>query len=99
MALDIYRLSDKKREKKIYSLDEASLASMSEIFSEFKKRTGIDIDSYGDNRIYCDHLELISTLISSKKDPSKNIDKRILAFKDFLDKEVKGREDLLMVGD
>lgn len=79
----------------MYSLDEALLTSMREIFSEFKTKTGIDIDLYSDNRIYCDHLKLLSSLIASKK----NIASSILAFKIFLDNEIKESEDLLMVGD
>jgi hypothetical protein len=98
MAFDIYRIEDVKRKNRIFFLEDEDMATLSQVFNELDKKTGVTVDPYSNTRLYVDHLSLLSKLITEQL-RNGHPNKRLKAFKDFLDKMIPEGEALCFQGD
>lgn len=73
MALDFYNLNDKKHKELLFQINTNELDLIRDALNKFKKLTGIEIDPYGDTRIYAEHALLLAGLIKDSLD-NQNVD-------------------------
>ena len=72
MALDVYRITDRKKEIRLFRIDEKLMIPLEKVFEELKNTTGVAVDLYGDTRIYNNHLKIIMKSFS-KLNLNKNM--------------------------
>ncbi len=101
MALDFFI---NKTEKHLFSLESYKYNHLEEIFTNFKYRTGIYIDEYGDSRLNIGDQKLIIQLINEyveKTDLNKNKlkTKTILEFSGLLSYFIENNYNLELFGD
>jgi len=101
MALDFHRLDNKEH---IFGLDDKQFEALSEIFEEFKYRTGLTIDQYSDFKMTKENQLAIIKIIDeyiSKNDLNRNKFKTIaiIEFRLFLLLLSSKNIDLKLIGD
>lgn len=88
--MDFYSLSDRLRKHKLFSISEKEFELLDDVWSQYKKLTGVYIDAYGTTRIYPEHVTLIKKLLLNHSDKAA---KKLLSYLD------KSNEGYLLLGD
>jgi hypothetical protein len=98
MALDFYKIHDRRYQNKLFQLDEKELDDIRQVLEKFQKLTGVYLDPYGTTRIYFDQVRLLNTMLETYLNDIKDYkeNKRISIILDKL-KIIEG--DILALGD
>jgi hypothetical protein len=95
MAVEFYDINDRSSKIVLFSLNDQDFEALEPVLNEYKKKTGLIIDQYGNTRIHSDHTRLIVDLIDEYLSNSR-LNNRLLEIKEKL-RNIKC--DLLAVGD
>ncbi len=95
MSIHFYKKGDTKND--LFHLSDDECTMLEQVFDEFRSKTGISIDSFGNARLYPDNFKLLKTITEQKFIGRDNTG--ITDFIHFMDNVIA--EDLLIdaVGD
>jgi hypothetical protein len=96
MALDFYDLEDIHFKHKLFEIGNNEFEDIKDVFKELEQISGINIDPYATTRIYPNHVQFIISCIDKH---NKKSTKRRKYISQILDKFLKVKGGLLVVGD
>jgi REP element-mobilizing transposase RayT len=99
MALEFYNLDDTKQKQVLFTWSDADLEAIGECLLTYKQQTGLHIDAYGTNRIYPDHVNLLSDLIDQQLSILNNQSQHQKQLKRIRDEFKQVTDGLLAIGD
>jgi len=94
--MSIHIFSDKKRTDLLFVITDQVYSVLAVPLEILEKKTGVFIDEYGDTRLCHQHAML---LLQAIKNEIAKPGKPVMDFIDFLEKLVKDKTDVELIGD